>query len=75
MSEADTVHVEAHALGGFLRGIVAATGSTAQEAAEVAAHLLEANLQGHDSHGIMLLPRYVQHVREGKLRFPELERF
>ena len=67
MSEADTVHVEAKELGEFLRAIVGATGSTAEEAAEVAAHLLEANLQGHDSHGIMLLPRYVQHVREGKL--------
>jgi uncharacterized oxidoreductase len=67
MSEAATLHVEAGALEGFVRAIVGATGSTRQEAAEVAAHLLEANLQGHDSHGIMLLPRYVQHVREGKL--------
>ncbi|NMJ44208.1 malate/lactate/ureidoglycolate dehydrogenase [Roseomonas sp. JC162] len=67
MSEAATLHVEAGALEGFVRAIVAGTGSTRQEAEEVAAHLLEANLQGHDSHGIMLLPRYVQHVREGKL--------
>lgn len=67
MTEADTVHVEAAALGDFVRAIVAATGATQDEAAEVAAHLLEANLQGHDSHGIMLLPRYVQHVGEGKL--------
>ena len=63
MTEADTIHVEAQALGDFLRAIVGATGSSQQEAEEVSAHLLEANLQGHDSHGIMLLPRYVQHVR------------
>ena len=67
MTEAATLHVEAGALAGFVRAIVAATGCGHQEAEEVAAHLLEANLQGHDSHGIMLLPRYVQHVREGKL--------
>ena len=67
MTEAATLHVEAGALAGFVRAIVAATGCGHQEAGEVAAHLLEANLQGHDSHGIMLLPRYVQHVREGKL--------
>jgi uncharacterized oxidoreductase len=63
---ADT-HVEAGALHDLLRAVVAATGSTAEEAESVAAHLLEANLQGHDSHGIMLLPRYVEHVRDGKL--------
>ncbi len=62
-----TVHVQAEALHALVRAIIAASGSTAEEAGEVAAHLLEANLQGHDSHGIMLLPRYVQHVREGKL--------
>ena len=67
MTEAATLHVEAGALGGFVRAIVAATGCGPAEAEEVARHLLEANLQGHDSHGIMLLPRYVQHVREGKL--------
>jgi uncharacterized oxidoreductase len=62
------VVVEAGALHGLLRAIVLATGSAAAEAEEVSRHLLEANLQGHDSHGIMLLPRYVEHVREGKLR-------
>lgn len=67
MTEAPTLHVEAGALAGFAQAILAATGCGGQEAEEVAAHLLEANLQGHDSHGIMLLPRYVQHVREGKL--------
>lgn len=65
--EAATLHVEAGALAGFLRAILGATGCSGQEAEEVAAHLLEANLQGHDSHGIMLLPRYVDHVRQGKL--------
>jgi uncharacterized oxidoreductase len=60
--------VAAGALRDLLRAIVLATGSRAEEAEEVARHLLEANLQGHDSHGIMLLPRYVEHVRDGRLR-------
>jgi uncharacterized oxidoreductase len=62
------LRVEAGALRGLVEAVVAATGSARGEAEEVAAHLLEANLQGHDSHGIMLLPRYVEHVRAGKLR-------
>jgi uncharacterized oxidoreductase len=61
------VIVEAPALADLLRAIVTATGSVAEEAQEVARHLLEANLQGHDSHGIMLLPRYLEHIRDGKL--------
>jgi uncharacterized oxidoreductase len=60
--------VAAGALRDLLRAIVLATGSAAAESEEVARHLLEANLQGHDSHGIMLLPRYVEHVRDGRLR-------
>lgn len=67
MTEAATFKVQAGALRDLVRAVAAAAGSTPEEAEEVAAHLLEANLQGHDSHGIMLLPRYVDHVRQGKL--------
>src|SRR3954452_13824334 len=42
---------------------------TEQAAADVvAADLLEANLQGHDSHGVQLAPRYVLNVLAGKLK-------
>jgi uncharacterized oxidoreductase len=30
-------------------------------------HLIDANLAGHDSHGVQLIPRYVQEIREGKI--------
>ena len=30
-----------------------------REAAQVAANLVEANLRGHDSHGVGMVPRYV----------------
>lgn len=48
--------------------IVRAGGSSDAEAAAVAANLVEANLQGHDSHGVGMIPRYAASVREGALK-------
>src|SRR5918911_1641723 len=42
--------------------IIQAGGSSAEEARLVAAHLVDANLAGHDSHGIGMIPTYVRHV-------------
>ena len=47
--------------------ILIASGSTPQEADAVAANLVMANLCGHDSHGVGMLPRYVDAVLEGGL--------
>lgn len=47
--------------------IFIASGSSAKEAETVACNLVMANLSGHDSHGIGMLPRYVDAVREGGL--------
>jgi uncharacterized oxidoreductase len=49
------------------RATFAATGSGGREAALVADHLVEANLTGHDSHGIGLVPVYLENVRAGRL--------
>lgn len=43
-------------------------GSAAQEARLVADHLVAANLAGHDSHGVGMIPRYVASLREGELK-------
>jgi len=43
------------------------TGSGGAEAEAIARHLVEANLVGHDSHGVIRVPAYVQWVGEGKL--------
>jgi uncharacterized oxidoreductase len=51
----------------FARAALAATGSDAREAEIVAAHLVDANLTGHDSHGVGLLPAYATHRRSGVL--------
>lgn len=48
--------------------ILAAAGSSPEEAAQVAANLVFANLSGHDSHGVGMIPRYVDAVLEGGLK-------
>jgi hydroxycarboxylate dehydrogenase B len=47
--------------------IFTAAGCTAQEAGRIATHLVEANLVGHDSHGVIRVPSYVQWLRGGKV--------
>jgi len=53
---------------GFARRIVTAGGSSASEAAIVAEHLVEANLRGHDSHGVGMLVAYVRDLDNGTLK-------
>ena len=48
--------------------VLRAAGSSPQEADTVAANLVLANLTGHDSHGVGMLPRYVDAVLEGGLK-------
>jgi len=43
-------------------------GSSTEEAAIVAEHLVEANLKGHDSHGVGMLVFYVDSVARGTLK-------
>jgi uncharacterized oxidoreductase len=51
-----------------IEAIVAAGGSDAREARLVAQNLVTANLTGHDSHGIGMIPRYVESLKEGGLQ-------
>ena len=37
------------------------------EAATVARHVVNANLAGHDSHGVIMLPNYIERVRVGHI--------
>ncbi len=37
-------------------------------ASRVAGHLVEANLKGHDSHGVGMVPAYVHNIRNGNLQ-------
>jgi uncharacterized oxidoreductase len=47
--------------------IVRAMGSREEEARDVADHLIGANLAGHDSHGVGMLPDYVRMLHAGLL--------
>ena len=49
--------------------ILQASGSASDEAGVVADHLVDANLVGHDSHGVGMLPLYLGSVRRGGLFF------
>jgi uncharacterized oxidoreductase len=59
--------VASDSLHALTRAVCAAGGSTLEEATLVADQLVEANLTGHDSHGVGLLPVYVRCLQEGSL--------
>ncbi|MGH7682789.1 MAG: Ldh family oxidoreductase, partial [Vulcanimicrobiaceae bacterium] len=67
MSTVSSIVVDHERLRAVARSIVAATGSDDAEAREVADHLVEANLKGHDSHGVGMLPAYVKNYHDGHL--------
>jgi hydroxycarboxylate dehydrogenase B len=48
--------------------IFTALGATAENADGVMASLVGANLAGHDSHGVLRIPSYVEAIRAGQLR-------
>ncbi|MBT6276268.1 MAG: malate/lactate/ureidoglycolate dehydrogenase [Chromatiales bacterium] len=50
-----------------VRAITTAGGSTGDEPNGVANNLVNANLTGHDSHGVGMLPRYIEAVASGQL--------
>ncbi|HEX9242268.1 MAG TPA: malate/lactate/ureidoglycolate dehydrogenase [Anaeromyxobacter sp.] len=47
--------------------VLVAAGAAAPDAEVVAEHLVDANLAGHDSHGIGMLPQYVRAIAKGLL--------
>jgi uncharacterized oxidoreductase len=51
----------------LVRRIFLAAGSSEREADLVAVHLVAANLRGHDSHGVGMLPAYIRNARSGEL--------
>lgn len=51
----------------LVQDMITAAGWGAAEASETAEHLVLANLSGHDSHGVGMLPLYFQSLADGNL--------
>ncbi len=61
------VKLSAAALQDFVGDIFIAAGCSADEGRRVARLLVAANLTGHDSHGVIRVPRYVQMKQDGAI--------
>jgi uncharacterized oxidoreductase len=59
------VKIEPERLHAFAMAICRADGSSEEEARLVADHLVLANLFGHDSHGVGMIPHYMQNTASG----------
>ena len=60
--------ISADNLTDITRSICLKAGSEAAEADKVARNLVEANLAGHDSHGVGMVPTYIDSIERGRLQ-------
>ncbi|HLV33869.1 MAG TPA: Ldh family oxidoreductase [Spirillospora sp.] len=70
-------NIEAQALTDFCSAIFEAAGAPDDIAATVARSLVQTNLMGHDSHGVIRVKSYIDQVRKGTIRpdaRPQIER-
>lgn len=58
-------NVRAEPLRDFVSTLLGAVGTPAQDAREVAEHLVDSNLAGHDSHGVIRAPQYLGQIESG----------
>ncbi|HXM56062.1 MAG TPA: Ldh family oxidoreductase [Candidatus Dormibacteraeota bacterium] len=63
----ETILASADDLREFSAAVAGAMGAPADAAAEVARHLISANLSGHDSHGVLRWAQYVAELDRGEL--------
>jgi len=59
--------IAARPLAEFIADVFRAAGCSADESRRIAENLVDANLTGHDSHGVIRTPRYVKWLQGGKL--------
>ena len=59
--------IKADALERLVAAIFVGEGCSAPEAAAIGRHLVSSNLAGHDSHGVIRVPRYITELREGRV--------
>ncbi len=63
-----TTRIQSPALRRLAAGILRSAGCPEPKAELVADSLVAANLRGVDSHGVHLLPYYIEHIRRGNIR-------
>ena len=68
MANVGEVIVRADRLTDFVKAICEKDGSDPAEATLVAENLVQANLFGHDSHGVGMIPRYIENARAGSCK-------
>ncbi len=59
--------IAADKLENICRGLLAGAGVPTSEAATVARHCVNANLVGHDSHGAIQIPQYIDRIKAGHI--------
>ena len=67
MADLPTTTVPVPVLRGFIADIFAKAGTSREEGERIAHHLIGANLAGHDSHGVIRVPRYVLWLENGSV--------
>ncbi len=75
MADLPTATVPVATLQSFIAAIFAKAGTSQEEGEQIAHHLIGANLAGHDSHGVIRVPRYVLWLENGSVlagRTPEV---
>jgi hydroxycarboxylate dehydrogenase B len=60
-----TVTIKAKALEAFVADIFASAGCSREEGGRIGRYLVSANLSGHDSHGVVRVPRYASQKKAG----------
>jgi uncharacterized oxidoreductase len=58
----------AHKLADLVAAVMRGAGCGEGEAATIAQRLVDSNLVGHDSHGVLRVPRYLDWIKDGTLR-------
>ena len=67
MTSSSNVRIHVEKAGQLAAGVMRAGGCTDAEASITADHLIGANLAGHDSHGLVRIPRYHSWMQDGTL--------
>ena len=61
------VTVQVEKLIDFVADVFAHAGSSGEEARRIATYLTTANLTGHDSHGVIAIPTYIDRIDKGHI--------